>query len=372
MYVFYLALLAFVLSACIALVVRNISRRINAFDTAPIHGQVKAVSRRIPNTGGIAVFWAIILPMIIGLIIVNFVPGFIIQRFPAAAVHVDGLITQTPTAVLYLGCITLLHVLGLIDDRKPLGPWTKLIIMIIPAVAVATLGRTRLLTAADAVMGGAWFSIVLTVLWFIVVTNAMNFIDNMDGLCAGVAGVAGAFFLLSAILSGQWFVAAMLGLLVGACAGFLLFNRPPASLFLGDGGSLIIGYTLAFLTVRGTYIPAALAPGDVNSFWYGVLTPLVVLAVPLYDFVTVTLVRLRAGKSPFVGDLNHLSHRLTRRGLSKPAAVASILLLTASTGVSGLLLREVNPTGAVLIGVQVLCILLVVARIEFAGGATQT
>jgi UDP-GlcNAc:undecaprenyl-phosphate GlcNAc-1-phosphate transferase len=366
LYSLYLCGLAFLLSACLSFVVRGVSLRAAAFDTAPLPGQVKAAARRVPNTGGIAIFGALVLPLCAAIAGVHWFPSFIESSFPAAAQHLEGVRAQTPLALLLVTCLLMLHVLGLIDDRRPLGPWIKLVIMVLPAAAMATVGETRLFTAADTFTGTPIVSVILTILWFVIVTNAMNFIDNMDGLCAGVAAVAGSLFLIGAIISGQWFVAGTLALLVGACGGFLVFNRPPASLFMGDGGSLVIGFTLAFLTVRGTYIPAASTSSGLDgSSWYGVLTPLVVLAVPLYDFTTVTLIRLRAGRSPFVGDLNHLSHRLTRRGLSKPGAVACILLITAATGVGGLLLRDANPTNALLIGLQVVCILLVVARLEF-------
>ncbi|MBK7405411.1 MAG: undecaprenyl/decaprenyl-phosphate alpha-N-acetylglucosaminyl 1-phosphate transferase [Phycisphaerales bacterium] len=172
-------------------------------------------------------------------------------------------------------------------------------------------------------------------LWIALVTNALNFIDNMDGLCAGVATIAGVCFLAAAIINGYWFIAATLALLVGSCLGFLAFNVPPARIFMGDGGSLILGFTLAFLTVRTTYYDPARAGG-----WYGVFMPLAVLAVPLYDFLAVSLIRVRQGRSPFVGDQQHLSHRLVRRGFTKPAAVGLICSLAAITGISGIVLER--------------------------------
>ncbi len=138
--------------------------------------------------------------------------------------------------------------------------------------------------------------------------------DNMDGLSAGTALVASACFLASTLLNHhheQWFVAAVLALLVGACGGFLVFNAPRpggARIFMGDGGSLVLGFLLAFLTIRTTYIPAPAlaAPSQAPSAWYAVFMPLCVLAVPIYDLVSVSLIRLSRGRSPMVGDLNHL------------------------------------------------------------------
>lgn len=344
--------------------------RLGTFDSAGVPGQVKAPPRRVPNTGGIAIFWAMALPILAGIAAVWAGDGRLIGWLaPAAEEHLPGLREQTPLALALVGSLALLHVLGLRDDRRPMGPWIKLAIMAAPAVAIPVLfPSTRLLTVLDTAAGGAWASIAVTSLWFIVVTNAMNFMDNMDGLSGGVALIAGSLFMVAALLQGQWFVAGTLALLVGACAGFLRFNFPwrrPARIFMGDGGSLVLGFTLAFLTVRTTYLPVA-ETGAPSPAWHAVLMPLVVLAVPLYDFVSVVAIRLSQGRSPFVGDLQHLSHRLTYLGLSRRAAVVVILGLTAVTGITGILLSTLRPWQAVLAGVQVGLVLAVLAVFECA------
>lgn len=361
-----------------ALLVRA-GHRLGTFDSAGVPGQVKAPARRVPNTGGIAIFWAIAAPMAAGLATAaSLPPGEGPAFLPAdLGAHVAGIREQTPLAALLLASLLVLHVLGLVDDRRPLGPWVKLAIMAVPAVAVPAastlvpgLSETRLLTLLDAHVGGAWLSIAVTAVWFLVVTNALNFMDNMDGLSAGVAAIAGACFL-AGTLSGpspQWFVAASLALLVGACTGFLAYNGPRrggARIFMGDGGSLVLGFLLAFLTTRTTYVgdPGSAAA---SGHWYAVFMPLVVLAVPVYDFVSVVLIRVSQGRSPFVGDLQHLSHRLERRGLSRPAAVIVIWGLTAVTGLSGVSLAALRPWQAALVAAQTVVILLVIALFEYA------
>lgn len=375
-----LVLLLIILAFCVSLpatgVVRRVSDRLNAHDTEPVAGQVKEQRRRVPNTGGIAVFLGIAVPMLAGL---WFFWG--LDASPTAewrtdfslvpedaAEHVAGIQRQTPLALLLLGSLGLLHVLGLVDDRRPLGPWVKLAVMAVPAFAVPLLSDTRLLTLLDGHVGGAWLSILVTALWFLVVTNAMNFMDNMDGLAGGVGVVASACFLGATLMQGQWFVSACLALLIGSLLGFLWFNFPlrrPASIFMGDGGSLVVGFLLAFLTVRTTY--SVIEPGaGVGTNWYAVFMPLIILAVPLYDFVTVVLIRLSQGKSPFVGDLQHLSHRLVRRGLSRRAAVVAICGFTTVTGMNGVFLRELPPLAAAFAGVQTLVVLLLIALLEYA------
>jgi len=373
LYVLLLIPAAFLISLPATAVVRSLSNRLNAHDTEALPGQVKESRRRVPNTGGVAVFLGLTLPIAAGLVLANLLDGAPADKggadyawLPGAfREHIGGIQSQTFVGVLLLGSLLLLHVVGLIDDRRPLGPWVKLLIMAVPAVAVPALTDTRLLTMLDAHVGGAWLSILVTAVWFLVVTNAMNFMDNMDGLAGGVGVVASACFLAATLMQGQWFVGACLALLIGSLLGFLVFNFPlrkPASIFMGDSGSLVLGFTLAFLTARTTYFNGF----NPDARWHAVFMPLIVLAVPLYDFTSVVLIRLSQGKSPFVGDLQHLSHRVVRRGLSKRAAVVAICGFTAITGSNGIFLGQMTPMAAVFAGVQTLLVLVVIAVIEFA------
>lgn len=345
--------------------VTRVSHRLGAMDSTPIPGQIKETSRHIPNTGGIAIAMGILIPMSIGLSVLSFInPDALPSVFDPLREHLPGIRQQLPMGWTLIGCIVGLHVLGVIDDRKPMGALPKLILMLIPGVIFALLFDTRLITMLDGYVGGTWLSIIITVLWFGLIINAMNFIDNMDGLSAGIAVISGALFLVAAILNGQWFISAMLALLVGSCLGFLVFNFPPAKVFMGDGGSLIIGLLFAFLTVRTTYIPHD-ANIESSGAWYAVLMPVIVLAIPLYDFASVTLIRLSQGKSPFVGDLQHFSHRIRDRGLSSRSSVLVIYALTLATGISGLFIARAEPWEAVALGFQVFALLCAIAFFEF-------
>ena len=249
-----------------------------------------------------------------------------------------------------------MHIVGLIDDHTALGPYSKLIVQLAAAGLLVFSGDYRILTVLGDVP-----SIILTILWICAITNAFNFLDNMDGLTAGVAAVCTLAFVITAVLIGQWFVAGMLALLMGALVGFLCFNFSPASIFMGDSGSLVVGMVLGCLTVRPTYLP----PGKtMEEAWYALLTPLVVLAVPLYDVLVVSIIRLRNGKSPFVGDTNHFSHRLVRRGMSRRTAVLCIWLVTAATSIAAIMLPRANLVGGVMILLQTALILCVVALLE--------
>ncbi len=342
-----------------------LSRRMGAFDSAPIEGQIKATTRAIPNTGGIAIALALLAPMIAAAVGFGLIdPGSMPAFLDPIKAHIPGLRSQLALGWTLIGCVLGLHVLGLIDDRRPMGPWVKLAVMLAPGLIFAVFFDTRLMTLLDGYVGGSWLSIIVTVLWFAAIINAMNFIDNMDGLSGGIAAIAGSMLLIATLLNGQWFVAALCALLVGSVLGFLAFNFPPARIFMGDGGSLVIGLMLAFLTVRTTYVPTD-ETGPSAGGWYAVLMPVVILAVPLYDFVSVTLIRLRQGKSPFVGDMQHFSHRIRDRGLGARSTILVIYALTLATGISGLLIARAQDWEAIVLGAQVVALLSAIALFEY-------
>ncbi|HYV32170.1 MAG TPA: MraY family glycosyltransferase, partial [Candidatus Binatia bacterium] len=170
------------------------------------------------------------------------------------------------------------------------------------------------------------FSYGVSILWILTVTNALNFMDNMNGLCTGLSGLAALLLGLSAAGQAQYLVAAIAFLSFGAALGFLPWNFPRASAFLGDAGSHLLGYLLAVLAI----LPHFYSPQHPHA--WAVLRPLLILAVPLADLVWVVLLRWRQGKPFYLGDNNHLSHRLVRRGLSRTWAVVLIWTLAATLG----------------------------------------
>jgi len=212
-----------------------------------------------------------------------------------------------------------------------------------------------------------WLTGAISVLWIVGLVNSFNMLDNMDGLSAGVAAIASAMLAVVMLSTPrpdnnqpQLFIAGLLLVVFGALVGFLWHNRPPARLFMGDAGSYLVGYLLAMTTLTATF-----AGG--NQPRYAILAPLCVLAVPLYDTASVVWIRLRSGRSPFEGDKSHFSHRLVELGMSKPQAVATIYLATATCGLGALLLHQVNLVGAAVVLLMVFCTLALVAVLETAG-----
>lgn len=354
-----LALLSFAISWLGTWMMKHMAPRMGFVDRPggrKIHGQPK------PLGGGVAIFWAFALPMLAGLAIVQWghPPALLQGRIAHLNDYWSGMRERTPMALGMLLAAAVMHLMGLMDDRKAMGPYSKLIVQLGTTTAlVLFLPELRILPAL-----GRGASIILTILWIAAITNAFNFLDNMDGLSAGVAAVCTAAFLVAtlSIQPPQLFVAAALALLLGALLGFLCFNFNPASIFMGDSGSLVIGLLLGILTVRTTY----LQPGQtLGGGWYAVFAPAIVMAVPLYDLIVVSTIRILHGHSPFKGDTNHFSHRLVARGMSKRTAVLCLYLLSAATAVAAIILPHVpNTFTAVLVFVQTVLILGVVMLLE--------
>ncbi|MEO2019708.1 MAG: MraY family glycosyltransferase [Fuerstiella sp.] len=318
-----------------------------------------------PMGGGIAVFLGLLVPVLLvafGGSLVGYVSSAP-EELRTSIGNDAGLRRQT------LGIIAgsvVLFAMGLADDRWNLSWRLRLGVQVLVAFGVTQAG-----VRATVFVAQPWIGIMITMLWIMVLTNAMNFLDNMDGLSAGIGVIASLLsggILLLMVPQPHWAVAFGLLLLAGSLSGFLWWNRPPASIFMGDSGSNLIGFLLATLTVSGTFYQF-----ETSGSRHVILAPLCILAVPLYDFVTVILIRLNDGRSPFHGDKSHFSHRLVELGLRPARAVLTIHLATLMTGLGGLLLYKVADwTGAWLIIALICCVLSIVSILETVGRRSIT
>jgi len=246
---------------------------------------------------------------------------------------------------------TIVFLLGLIEDLHPLSWQSRLIVQF----------GVSLLAVWFCLPPTPWPVRAAAVVWIAGMINAFNMLDNMDALSGGVAWIAAAFLAATSWLRispepAEWgpFV-----VLMGALSGFLWFNRPPACIFMGDAGSTLLGFLLGLGSVQ-----VGLRP-DGPSWSLGV--PLCILAVPCYDLLSVVLLRLSQGRSPFHADKQHISHRLVGRGLSRQTAVYVIYLLALASGASGLILYAVTSwTAAVLLVGQLGVWWIALAVMEFA------
>ncbi len=350
----------FVVSVLATVAVRAWSRRIGFVDRASGH---KRHGEPVALGGGIAIVIAICGPILIGTI------GAWLLRDGAPPAwlpdllrtHLDGIASKLPVALAIVGGAIVLHIVGLIDDRRALGAGPKFLAQLTVALITAWPMGIRAIQMAPEPL-----SIAVTVLWILIITNAFNFLDNMDGLSAGVAAIAAGIFAVAAMASGQVFVPILAWVMVGALLGFLIFNFSPASIFMGDAGSLVIGYLLSVLTILTTYYDPSR-----NLIPLAILVPVVVLAVPLYDVTSVVIHRIRAGDSPFKGDWRHFSHRLVKKGMTRRGAVLTIYLATAATGLPAIVLPHVGWGLAMLLLAQCLCVVLMIAILEHTGRPTD-
>jgi UDP-GlcNAc:undecaprenyl-phosphate GlcNAc-1-phosphate transferase len=315
-----------------------------------------------PLGGGLAIWLAVVATFAAAQILLWLIASGAVRLeiFPQLlATNFAGLEQQSPKLWTLLAAATVMMILGLADDRGGIDWRMRLGVQTFVAAIIVWQGW-RLTAFIDAPL----FTAALSVIWIVGITNAFNMLDNMDGLSAGVAWIAAAI-LTAVILTApspasngpQLFVAGFLLVLAGALAGFWWHNRPPATIFMGDAGSYFIGFSIATATLMATF-----AGGGMPR--HAVFAPLCVLAVPVYDMVTVIAIRLRTGRSPFEGDKNHFSHRLVALGLTPKQAIWTIYLLTAACGLGALLLHQVNELGAAVILVMVGCMLATIAILE--------
>ena len=380
-----LALAGFGVSVVATRAMMALAPRIGLVDK-PGHRKIHHDAR--PLGGGAGIFLGVAVPLLVGVAALKAIPEkHVYDQWsrladlapdstppivtPAVPLYgfdpalFRGALEQVSLLLAFLAAGLGMFLLGLVDDRRALGPFVKLGVQLAITVGlVAAFPEVRLLTVLGTIP-----SVIVTVLWIAGVTNAFNFLDNMDGLSGGVAAICATVLLAASLLAGQIFVPATLALFVGATLGFLYWNFPPlggpAKIFMGDSGSLFVGLVLGVMTVRTTYVPPSVDFSTMGGGWYGVFAPLVVLAVPLYDMGVVSCIRIARGKSPFVGDTNHFSHRLVQRGMTKRTAVLTIWLVAAATGLAALVLPLVaSPLAAWLIFAQTLLILGVVMLLE--------
>ncbi|QWL29928.1 MraY family glycosyltransferase [Rathayibacter toxicus] len=294
-------------------------------------------TRPTPRLGGIAMFLGVVL-------------GFGIS----SQLTLFRNVFANPGPILaILGASLLIVLIGVVDDIWDLDWTTKLAGQLIAAGLIAWKGvQIVSLPIGGLTVGSPWMSLIITVLTIVLVTNALNFIDGLDGLVAGVGLLAnGVFFLYSYLLVQQtsptnYFNLASLiaAVLIGACAGFLPINWHPAKMFMGDGGALLIGMLMATsaIAVTGQIDPAQLAAKQLFPAFIPIILPFAILVVPLMDFGLAVVRRLRAGKSPFSADRKHLHHRLLDMGHSHLHAVLIFYAWTAVVAVSCLLMFVVD------------------------------
>lgn len=267
----------------------------------------------IPRFGGIAMYGAVVIALLVFR-----------ERF-----RFDQLVS------ILLGA-TWVSFLGVWDDRWGLRPILKLAGQVAAAfILIVTDVQVQFLPSEV-------LNWVVTAIWVVGLTNAINFLDNMDGLSGGIVAIASAFFLLLAIQNGQYLVGGLSAALLGASTGFLVYNFNPASIFMGDTGSLFLGFMLAALGIKLRF------PGNTDTVTW--MVPVIVLGVPIFDTTLVVFSRIRRGLHPVTPGKDHASHRLVRIGFTQREAVMALYLVGGMLGMVAVFVTQADLVEAYLFG----------------------
>ncbi len=287
----------------------KVAIRIRVFDHPAGH---KSHESPVPYLGGVAIVLAFAAAVLLGAI-------------------ADRPESGVGELAKILGLAVALAAIGLLDDLRNLSPVIRLAAEVAAGLAVWQMGTGVLITGVTGV------DVVLTVLWVVGITNAFNLLDNMDGLAAGMAGIASLTFFSIASANGQFLVAALSIGLVGCSAGFLRLNVHPARVYMGDGGSLFLGFMVAYLGLKLRFLTSVS-----ESF----LVPVLACAPAILDTTLVSVSRLTSGRSPFQGGRDHVSHRLVAVGLPVPVAVGVMHLFAVAVGVICFVVSRVDRASA--------------------------
>lgn len=261
--------------------------------------------------------------------------------------------------------------MGVVDDIKTLDAKPKFLIQILAACIVVIGGNLKIdvLTNPNFLSENPywilpdWVSVPVTILWIVFITNAVNFIDGLDGLAAGVSAIMSVSLVFIALRVGEYPVA-LLGIsLMGACFGFLPYNFNPAKIFMGDTGSTFLGFLLATMSIQGVFKSYAII-----SF----AVPLLILGLPLFDAVFAMLRRISKGQSPMKADRGHLHHRLIDMGFSQKQTVFILYAISGVLGITAVVLAESTALRAILILICVLVFILIEGMILNTGENEET
>lgn len=299
--------------------VRVLAFKINAIDRAKDGRRMH--KEPIPRIGGLAIFF-----------------GFFVSTLAFASFSRELL-------AVWIGGI-LLVLLGIVDDIHALKPWVKGIVQIAVAFIPVSQGlQITFLHLFDKIIPLGVFSIPVTVIWIVAITNAVNLIDGLDGLACGVSTICAISLSVVMLLGGNADYALLTAILAASCAGFLPFNSNPAKIIMGDTGALFLGYTLSVLSVGGVFKMDAIL-----SF----LIPLAIFGLPLFDTMFAIIRRVAHGKSPFAADRGHLHHRLVDMGFGHKQSVRILYSISGTLGIAAVLLMNQTFIPAITVSVSAL------------------
>ena len=298
---------AFALTGLLTWPVRALAIRLGAMDAPNLARKTQA--EPVPYLGGVAIA--------LGVTITVFAAVFVGKGTSSNTEQIQDLAFTILLPALILGAM------GLFDDLRSLSPWPRLILQIVVGTLAAFLIVENGTTGTP--FGSSTLNTAVTIFWIVGICNSINFFDNLDGAAAGAVAIAALGVFVIAFDRGQELIGALSIVTAGATIGFLMWNKSPAKIYMGDAGALFLGIIISVATIR-------LNPG-VTPSWKSLTIPVILLAVPLLDTCVAVFSRIARRVSPLTGGKDHLSHRLVRAGLSRPMAA---IALWAASGVCAL------------------------------------
>ena len=331
--------IALLVSFALTPLVKRLAHKIGAVDIPKDNRRMH--KEPIPRLGGLAIFLGCIAALLTAFLLT--------PHFDAIAPQLRGIL---------LGAVIIVAV-GIVDDVRPLGAGVKLILQIVSALLAVGHGVLIQTIANPFPFGGEYWnfgiwSIPITVIWIVAVTNSVNLIDGLDGLADGVSTIGALTMLIIALLMGDMPMAIICGALVGACVGFIPYNMNPAKIFMGDTGSTFLGYMLATVSVLGLFKLYA-----VISF----IVPFIILGFPIYDTASAFTRRILKGQNPMKADRSHTHHKLIDMGMNQKQAVATLYLISGVLGMCAVMIVSTGYMKAILSVAALLVTAYTAARI---------
>jgi len=326
-----LAVISIVISAVLTPLVKKFAVKIKVIDIPKDNRRIH--KKPIPLLGGLAIYFSFILTLIL--------------KSGSLSISEIGIIIGA----------TIIVIGGFLDDKFDIRPWQKLLIQIVAAVSLIVYGiRIELLTnpisSSELYISIGVLSIPLTIIWVVGITNALNLIDGLDGLAAGVAFISSVTIFIIALLNKRLEAAVLTSILAGSILGFLPYNFNPATIFMGDTGAQLLGFLLAAISMEGAIKSAAA---------FAIAVPILALGIPIYDVLFAMIRRKLNGRPIMEADKGHLHHRLLDMGLTQREAVIIMYLISAVLGSFAIIAMQVSTQRSYFLLAMVMIVLVIVA-----------
>lgn len=328
---YVLAAISMVISAVLTPFVKKFAVKIKVIDIPKDNRRIH--KKPIPLLGGLAIYFSFILTLILK----------------------SGSVTKSETGII-IGA-TIIVIGGFLDDKFDIRPWQKLLIQIVAAVSLIVYGIrieriTNPISSAELYINIGILFIPLTIIWVVGITNALNLIDGLDGLAAGVAFISAVTIFIIASFNDRSEAAVLTSILAGAILGFLPYNFNPATIFMGDTGAQLLGFLLAAISIEGAIKSAAT---------FAIAVPILALGIPIYDILFAMIRRKLNGRPIMQADKGHLHHRLLDMGLTQRQAVIIMYLISAVLGSFAIIAMQVSTQRSYFLLAMVMVVLVIIA-----------